>query len=294
KQHKKIINTDKLKHPEEKEIISATKIAMYTQCPLKYALTYEFGFNKVNNLLSGKNPQLKNTIKIMEPSIQTEDEEISLSNVEADLKGTLIHWLLEHDIGSENYRIMIRDYLVKHGYDDKFAYSYADELIPELTNYFNTDIYKYISSQKEYKNEFEIYCRDQNSYLFGIVDKLIKGENNITILDYKTDDIKEHDIEKRADNYFIQLEFYLYLVTNLFADHKVFELILIFIKHPDRPVIKKYNIDEISLVKTKISDIIKGIIQKEFYKQTDHCVMCNFSDHNNNCIMTSESEWLFK
>ena len=37
-------------HPQEKgEIISASKVSIYSQCPLKYLLTYEYGFGKFNS-----------------------------------------------------------------------------------------------------------------------------------------------------------------------------------------------------------------------------------------------------
>lgn len=282
---KKIVNVEKLKHPAEKEIISATKIAVYNQCPVKYLLTYEFGFNPINNQFNKKQINFENIIEHSKEKNNTEDDETTIGNLESDIKGSLIHWLLEDKSRSENLHKYIKKYLLKNGFDETLADNYTDEIIPELNIYFNSEIYKYLSAQNNYKNEFEIYSRDESTYLFGIIDKLIIKSNEIIIVDYKTDNIEESEIENRAENYFIQLEFYLYLVLNLFDNYKSFKLILLFIKHPNNPVIKKVNMDNISLVKTKISDIIKGIIQKKYFKKLDHCTVCTFSDQNNICIM---------
>ena len=43
------INTASLHSHEKGEIISASKVSIYSQCPLKYLLTYEYGFGKFNS-----------------------------------------------------------------------------------------------------------------------------------------------------------------------------------------------------------------------------------------------------
>ena len=93
------------------------------------------------------------------------------------------------------------------------------------------------------------------------------------------------EVEERAENYLIQLKFYLFIAQKLFPNYSSFQLLLIFIKHPEKPVIKNFDNKGLFLVKKEISDIIKGIIHKNFYKNTDHCGVCVYSDVNKKCKM---------
>ena len=56
----------------------------------------------------------------------------------------------------------------------------------DLGNYYKSKTWEEISKSKNYKNEFEIYVKENDYYLHGIIDKIIFIENKVLIYDYKT------------------------------------------------------------------------------------------------------------
>ncbi|MFO7527162.1 MAG: PD-(D/E)XK nuclease family protein, partial [Ignavibacteriaceae bacterium] len=291
----KTIQVKKISPPVEKDFISATKVAVYNQCPTKYLLTYEFGFKAINDLEgSTKIQNINYDFNPQEDSIEpAADDEVPGITIPGNIKGSLQHLLLEREIKPENLDTEITNYLIKEGFDGNRLSESKDRTISEMQNYFLSDIYRELSNYKNYKNEFEVYLKENGTYLYGIMDKIIFNDEELIIVDYKTDDISIDEIQQRAENYLIQLKFYLYLAQKLFSNYKLCRLILIFIKHPDKPVVKNINYQDFSLVKREISDIIKGINHKIFFKNIKHCAICTYSDNNKKCKMISESERVF-
>lgn len=285
KKEKSIVNIDKIPSTLGKDIISATKVAVYHQCPTKYLLTYEYGFGRINSLIKNS---LKTDSKIEIDYPENEDnnsDQLELSIIKSSLKGLLVHSLLEKEIVSEKLSDEITRYFAKNGLSEKQLTDSKNKIISEIKRFFDSDIFKHLQSFQNYLNEFEAYIKDEGIYLYGNMDKIIFSEDTVTIVDYKTDNIEEIEIEERAANYQIQLNFYIYIAQKLFNSYNSFQTILIFIKHPEFPVIKNYNKQDIFLVKKEISDIIKGIIHKKFYKNTNHCKVCVYSDKLKKCIL---------
>ena len=281
-----IVNIDKIEPPLEKDIISATKVAVFNQCPAKYLLTYEYGFGMINSLYK-KNDERSSSVNEAEsePDIDYSDESLYGINIRSDLKGILVHSLLEKEFSTEQLDDEISKFFVKQGIEGEQLIDNRQHILSDITGYLKSDIHKQISSFPRFKNEFEAYIKDEGIFLYGIMDKIIFAGDELIIVDYKTDNISEDEIDQRAENYFIQLKFYLYIAQKLFVNYNSFRLILIFIKHPEKPVIKKYNMEGFFLVKREISDIIKGIIQKNFYKNYKHCGICVYSDTSKKCIL---------
>lgn len=279
------LNIEQLEPPLEKDIISATKVAVYSQCPVKYMLTYEYGFGFINSVFK----QNKNSFTELESQYsdksENSDNGSSEINILSTSKGTLIHYLLEKNFQNAEVVDEINKYLIKEGLSGDQLKKSTESIVNDYRMFTNSDIYRTINSYKNHRNEFRIYLNDEGIFLYGIPDKIVLSDDQLILVDYKTDDISKDEIEKRADNYQIQLKFYMFLAQKLFSDYNSFRLILIFIKHPDKPVIKNYNTEEFFLVKREISDIIKGIIQKNFWKNTDHCGICVYSDRSKKCIL---------
>lgn len=282
---KPVLNIGQLEPPLEKDIISATKVAVYSQCPVKYMLTYEYGFGLINSVFK----QNKNSFTELESQYSDNSENSDNDYLEINIlgtsKGTLIHYLLEKNFKNAEVEDEISKYLTKEGLSGAQLIKSTESIVNQYKTFINSDIFKTINNYKDQKNELRIYLKDDEIFLYGIPDKIIFSDKQLIIVDYKTDNIPEDEIDKRAENYLIQLKFYMFLAQKLFTDYNSFRLILIFIKHPDKPVIKNYNTEEFFLVKREISDIIKGIIQKNFWKNTDHCGICVYSDRNKKCIL---------
>ena len=136
----------------------------------------------------------------------------------------------------------------------------------------------------DFKNEMEIYLREDNYYLFGIIDKLIIADGKIIIIDYKTDNFDKENINTKAEYYLNQLKFYVYIVSKLYSDFDSFEIRIVFLMFPDKPFAVTYGRDELGKIKQEISLLIEGILRAEYPKNLSHCNECNFSI-NSKCVL---------
>ncbi len=292
---KNIIEIEGLVTQESGEIISASKVSIFNQCPLKYLLTYEYGFSKLNAEKLSYKRQLRSIGKLNSLKIDNEnedDEQIELSdepemimNFNAAVYGKLVHRILEKEISLEN----IEKYLSNSNEINKDSPTidnlHLEKLKNDLTNYFNSKTFKQIKYYLDYKNEFEIYVKEDDYFLHGIIDKIIFDDKRVLILDYKTDDITENEIGKRGEYYLMQLKFYLYIASKLFEGFDIFEGNLIFIKYPEHPVRILFDSSKIKMLQEEINSIIKALRQKNVDKNITHCPMCVFSGFTNKCII---------
>jgi len=278
---------------EKGEIISASKVSIYSQCPLKYFLTYEIGFAKLKaDELSYNKMLVDRDISNIQKNYSEEDENIEFSteqnetiNFNSADYGKLIHSILEKEIPIDNLKSDLNAE-GKSEEDNSGIIDYPFEKIKiDLSNYFESSTYKRIKSYKDYKNEFEIYAKEDEYFLHGIIDKIIFDGKKLIIFDYKTDDINAKDVEKRAEYYLMQLKFYLYIATKLFKGFDFYEGNLLFIKHPDRPVSIFYDDKEIIMLQKEIKSIIDSLRNRNKEKNYAHCKMCTYSAFTKECII---------
>ncbi len=280
----------------EGEIISATKISIYSQCPVKYQLTYEYGFSSLYdsfkrwNLKQGKfitssydfNPKED---KIL--AIQNEDEKISVGTF-ADLKGRVIHKILQMEIPIFETEKFIIDEISEENesfeLDAKIIDDLKKNIVKDISNYYESKTFSNIKNYKQFKTEFEIYVKEKDYYLYGIIDRLILTGDNAIIIDYKTDDIDEEEIEQKAEIYLLQLKFYAYIVDRFYPGLKQIQLKLIFIKHPDKPVEIEMSVSDFGTVKKLIDEMVGNVRKKEFVKNLAHCEKCKFYFNFEKCI----------
>mgnify|MGYP002860447253 FL=1 len=293
---KAIVNINSLHSHEKGEIISASKVSIYSQCPLKYLLTYEYGFGKFNsdylNFKSiNKQVNQKNFLTDnIEVDIENDDErfepiENEVKDYNSALYGRLFHKAMEKSINPEQINQFIIDEFGTAKNDERITEILIQRLEDDLKTFRTSKIFSQISKAKKYKNEFEIYTADNDYFLHGIIDKIIFDENKILIIDYKTDDIQQNEIRKHAEYYLMQLKFYLYIASKLFTKFEQFEGSLIFIKHPNEPVTITYDNQKMKQLKKEITDIVKSIRTKNSRKNLKHCKVCSFSGLTNNCII---------
>lgn len=275
-----IFNYDKIEDTTQFEIISATKTAVYFQCPVKYEMTYEFGYNKLYR------NYIERTFNNYEYNIKEEPEgDANIKLNLAAVKGTVIHKILS----MQNYDL---DLILKDEVNKNIPYETSDkdkvELINSIKNdlqlFFNSNRFNIISSHKNYKNEFEVYTKENDFILYGIIDKLIINDESIVIVDYKTDDISEKETEERKNNYKTQLTFYAYIVKKLFPHINNFQTELIFIKHPEIEISDNISESDLNNFSNELNQMIKNIRIQNFNKNLSHCPSCIFSDKQNNCV----------
>ncbi|HCY76940.1 MAG TPA: hypothetical protein DHV28_13550 [Ignavibacteriales bacterium] len=291
-----VINPASLHSHEKGEIISASKVSIYSQCPLKYLLTYEYGFGKFNSdylnfKLSGK----QSGYRFFSDNSEEEKSELTDERFEtfenqdidydASLYGRLFHKAMEKSINTDDLDNFIVSEIGSGNNNQNLNPKLHLRLKTDIEAFKKSKIYSDISNAANYKNEFEIYVADEDYFLHGIIDKIIFDGDKILIYDYKTDDIEKKEIIKHANYYLMQLKFYLYIASKLFIRFNNFEGNLIFVKHPDDIVNLRFDRNQMKKLEEEIKSIINAIRMRNHEKNPEHCRVCPFSGLTNKCII---------
>lgn len=258
------------------DIISATKVAVYSQCPLKYHLAYDLGLKKIEKYYKGGSDSFDFSGK--------EDEENSFG----DIKGTIIHSILESEPEPGKAEEIV-ERKIEHFSSEINARSVPAEkvkydVLTDLRCYFNSPVYSEIKSYKNSRNEFEIYTAEGDNYLFGIIDKLVIENERLLIIDYKTDNITADQVGERIKGYENQLTFYAFIVARLFPWYKNISYRLVFLKHPGINTERKLPVTDIFSFGEKLNRIIKNIRTGNFPPDKSHCSKCYFALNRKDCI----------
>lgn len=258
----------------KREIISATKINMYEQCPLKYQLTYELGFKPLTALY--EKYYLDNEYD------SEEKENITMPQ----LKGVIVHKLLSENIKREEISLKINEQLSQYKdlVSGEMVHQYEKEITNTIMSWMQSKSYSELNSFKNYHNEYEAYCFRYGHYLYGIIDKLIIENDEVIIIDYKTDKVNESQILERAKNYFTQLKYYSFIISQLFPDISTFNLRLIFMEYPDKDISWKLNREEMIGYDSNFSKIIKSINSGPYPQNLTHCNKCMYAIKGELCV----------
>lgn len=295
----KLIILSKITNSPHGEMISATKLSLYNQCPLKYRLIYDYGFSNLMNQnrewIKNRNKQENiggfdfNPIEDQQLTVNN-DEETTKSRINfSQIKGTVIHKLLSDETSSDNLEDktvnIIEQMVDKKEWDSNQIKDLKNEIIRDVKNYYNSKNYGLIKGFPNYKNEYEIYHQHDDYFLYGIIDKLIIDKSKIIIADYKTDSILVDEVKERAKHYFTQLKFYSYIASKLFTTIASFQLRIIFIKHPDEFFTLDIKTNDLLQIQNDIQQMVKNVRKQTTEKKMDHCKFCIFAT-NNTCIVT--------
>lgn len=277
----KINLTQKIKDIPKSEIISATKISMFTQCPVKYQLTYELGYSTIYTLVRERQNEFEFN--------SNEDDELRKF---AQLRGRIIHEALKEELWKSSVSQQeLKSFIINRLSAEDFSngstkQNLSDSIVEEMEHFCSSSTFREISTHKNFKNEFEVYCEEGEHYLYGIIDKLIIEKDKLVIVDYKTDTVLLENLNERAEDYFSQLTFYAYLLSKLYREYNNFELRLIFLKHADEQTVRNINRDELKKFGFQLNQSIERIYSNEFKPNLNHCSRCHFALEGNKCVKT--------
>ncbi len=268
----KSLRNHKIGDSPKHEIISATKISMYTQCPVKYELTYDIGFLPVLNLI-----KRQESVYEFQPK-----EEVESIKQFAQLRGSIIHKCLSENIEIEKLSDYINNLLLAETNEETVKLS--DSIKTDIQSYYKSKTYNELNSYPDYRNEYEVYCQEGEFYLYGIIDKLIIENGKLIVVDYKTDSVEKEKLSNRAENYFPQLKFYSYVLSKLFVEVTGYELRLVFIKHPDELVNMSLSKSQVEEYGNVIRPAIQNIHSFNFIPNLEHCRRCQFALEGDKCV----------
>jgi ATP-dependent helicase/nuclease subunit A len=271
------------------EVISATRYSTFSDCPVKYNLLYNY---KVGELFSQSIHKTSRSTEELYDDYNRNElyshllDDKSKQNDYSKAVGKLIHYVLRKNISKQDLTNIIKNQ-IKYFFSGKNTDQLEREIISELDLFYNSEEYNYINSFKDYKNEFEVYLKEKDFYLFGILDKLIISDNKLIIVDYKTDNVIKEEINERAHKYLPQIQFYSYIVSRLFKNKKEVEGRIIFIKHPDAPFVFQYDALSDNNIKSGLKMMINSIRNNNYSVNLSACKSCFFSDDKSVCINLS-------
>ena len=295
------LNAALIKDQPEGEFISATKVAVYKQCPLKYQLTYEYGFTKLFNRYKtwfNEESRINKTYskyEFKEAETLNDNNFYEIADMEkgnfSDVKGRIIHKILQNEVNEKSLEVFIKDSLKSEldvfEYSEKISSALMEDILNDVKTFYRSSFYETLKSFKNYKNEFEIYIKENDYFLYGIIDKIIIEKNKYIIIDYKTDDISASEINERAENYLPQLEFYSYIVNRFFDKNPETEIKLVFIKHPDEVFRKAIKANDFVRINKEIKEMVGTFRNGKFSKNLDHCSKCLYAMRQEKCIINS-------
>lgn len=276
---KKIFISD-YKEKATDQIISATKFAQYSLCPVKYELS-ELGLDSIIELAKFNKKQ-----KSAENKIEKSDQYFT-ANI-SKVKGEIIHKILEHNYEKEKFEelwVLASSMYINQLQIKPVEYENLKSDVKNLlTNLENSEIYNNLKIYSDYKTEFEIFVKEDDFYLFGIIDKIVFEKDKIIIIDYKTSRISTSEIIKKSDLYINQLNFYAYIVSKLFPEISNFSLILLYLEEPNNPERFSINKNSLNVIKDKINNMIIDIKNKSYSKNLEYCSVCKYAIDFKKCL----------
>ncbi len=247
---------------EKNEIVSASKISLFLNCPRKYELTYEFGYGELTKLFREETD--------FEFSLKEEDAEIS-----GNLIGSILHSILEKNIPISQIEESTKDLLNKEEETIYFSeiqiHNSVDEIKNIVSEFYKSNSYTKLNRFKKYFNEIEFYKKEYDYFLYGIIDKLIVLDDKIIIADYKSDKISKETIKEKRSTYLNQLKFYAYVLANKFPSIKKFELWLLFLRDDNFSKIETIPRSDVDKFGKVIHTSVNKIRMKDFSEQTEGC-----------------------
>ncbi len=253
---------DKIPGSEKNEIISASKISLFLQCPRKYQLTYEFGYGELTKLFKEQND--------FEFNAKEEEE-----NIPGNILGRIVHAVLEQVVDENELENCVH----KLVYVDDEILTLSDlrkknlelEVFHLIETFYKSKSFEELKPYKNYYNEFEIYKRENDYYLYGIIDRLVFEKDKIIIVDYKTDRINEKNVDEKVNTYLNQLKFYAYILISKFKFVTTIKLNLVFIRDDSFSISQKIDIKEIMEFGEIIKDSVLKIRSKQFEIDAPGC-----------------------
>lgn len=269
------ILTHRIDDVPEREIISATKISMFSQCPVKYELTYVLGYSTIYNIVKEKENEYEFNYN--------EDDELKKY---AQVRGKLIHAALKDEVEQGSLIEYLNRRIISESINetDEKKSNLIESIAGDITKFYRSKTFSDLAANPNAKNEYEVYCAEGVHYLYGIVDKLIIEKDILTIIDYKTDKISNELLKQRSSDYLPQLKFYAYILSKLYKDINKFKLVLIFLAHPDSLYPIEIDRSELSGFGTELENAIYKINTNNFEPNLNHCPKCHYALKGNQCV----------
>ncbi|MCX8056488.1 MAG: UvrD-helicase domain-containing protein [Ignavibacteria bacterium] len=237
------------------EIFTATQLNVFAQCPLKFYLKFIIGYNPSKEYLFEK----------------IDDDEVN----RADL-GLVFHELMKKlqkiNLGEAEQTLN----QIIENYPPSIGNKLKQNTLNIFNNLLSNETFIQILNHTNSLKEFELKIKFKNHILLGVIDRINISDDEITIIDFKTDSFPPNRLNEKINEYKVQMEFYVLLASEFFRTTNNIKLNLFFVNQP-QIFSYSFNQNEINMIKEKFSRILEKIEQNIVEKNLDHCRICEFA-----------------
>lgn len=233
-----------IEHVEKITEISTSDLLLFKKCPVEYVLKKLFSID--GNLISEK--------------LGFNDSAISASE-----KGTIFHNTVSYFIknmseSDSNIENFIRKEMAKRidlsAQDKNTLY---DDILNKIKIFQSNKEIKSVLQSGILYAELPFSIKINSVNINGIIDLMYKDDGgNWNIIDYKTNNISEDQLDMTAKSYELQVSIYSIFLQKLFSERKLFSPILYFTAI-DKSYRFEYSLEELISIEKKISGMIDEI-----------------------------------
>lgn len=249
------------KHSEENEEIvnlSFTALENYNECPFKYKLSNEMGFNVSQKKEIDDGIFIHSALEIINKKIKANDNEYV---GDSEVAKTV-------EILFEKANLKFKEEQPEK-YDKKL-----ETITKDVIRYYN----EVGNNLTIVNSEYPFYIRGENYAFSGIVDLIYECDGKLGILDYKNTSLVS---SQYLAKYRKQLHFYVMALRdadNEFEGHKIDEIQIYAIKYKKGNKLFSFDIDEnyIEELKEELKTTAEKIKNDEFKSDCDDCTGCPY------------------
>ncbi|MBI3766442.1 MAG: PD-(D/E)XK nuclease family protein, partial [Ignavibacteriales bacterium] len=262
------IFTDHLVGRSYGEVVSATQIKTFLECPTKYYLKYHLGV-----------PERSSSPYDFDE--EEESNDLILGEVEGLLTHALLQTIYDTSLAEEHIREKASQLVRTNSLG---SYSPNESLVEAVAQnalgFINSSFGRTVLDASETRTELSLSAAYATDYLTGTIDRLYKDKSGCwCIVDYKTDKVKRAEIRKSAEIYKPQLLTYSILVKKLYRQNSVLAT-LVFLRHPSEPIHFNFNESDLERFETIVNQIIGNIKTYDFNRELDICESCSYRKAN--------------
>ena len=237
--------------------ITPTKLLKYLECSWKYSLEELHG--------------------IKEPDIKTNKEDSSDSTAAGKLFGTVAHeFFSKMDYQTSNDEPVIDTAISEEEIAENKVEDFRTKLQAVAARFRGTELFRQLLSldKSEVKREEKFFIEFEGVLIEGTIDLIYNSEGKRTVIDYKTDEIMQNDMETKVEHYKPQLMLYAKAVKNITGEYP--ERTLIYFTKTNE--FKEIPVsDELILeVENLLLNLLKEYRENDFKKNPDACSSCGY------------------
>jgi ATP-dependent exoDNAse (exonuclease V) beta subunit len=260
-----MLSVDPLPAQWKGEIFSATRIRTYRECPAQYYLKYVLGMPSGGVMTA-----------------RSGDDELRDQEYPAELRGRVFHSVMQNidrilTSGGVLEREIRKFLLLEAPADQSRSDSFVAEIAAAVAAVTDSSFWSQVRSGSDTRTEFTISSVIGEDYLSGTMDRVYRDAGDVWhVLDFKTDQVAESSLGKKAGMYWPQLEFYALLVHRFFNAPSVVAEVL-FSQLPGKPLQRTYTAAPLKNVEEEVALTIGKIKAGDFRPANPPCEICPFT-----------------